>query len=147
MQLLIAGSMIFISLLWTHATAKAACITDGKEYPEGWALEQPGGLVLMCKGATWTMKEPSVPYEIKSAELKNLDDPSQRPRCNAKELIKSICGPLKFCKFEAHANLCANPDIAGITTHIDIVWRCRADTNWHFQRIERGRNIVFDCQE
>ena len=52
----------------------------------------------------------------------------------------------ELCVFEVNDQLCSEPDIARHTTHVQIEWKCRADTGWRFNRVERGRELVFDCR-
>ncbi len=129
------------------AAAYGACQSKGKPYPGARVLEGANGAMVMCAAPQQTPATAAVPYIVRRAELRSFDDPSQQPRCNAKKSIQSTCGTSELCVFKVNDALCTEePDVAKHTTHVQLEWKCRSDASWRFNRVERGKELVFDCR-
>ena len=129
------------------ASAAAACRTSGKRYPGLRVLEGANGALALCADPKHEAATAASPYLVRRAELRSLSDPSQRPRCNAKKRIEANCGANELCVFEVNDDLCGEPEVAKHTTHVQIEWKCRAESGWRFDRVERGKELVFDCRQ
>jgi hypothetical protein len=144
-------AVLFVIAMATNEEAStadmAACSTYGSQRPGMRMLEAANDTLVLCPDAGKPAAIATSPLQVKSADLRNLDDPSQRPRCKAKARIEAQCATRGLCIFEINDNLCDEPDIARHTTHAEIVWKCRSDTGWHFNRFERGQDVVIDCRE
>ena len=128
-------------------SAQAACRNYGQRFPGMRMLDMADGSLVLCREpgpATGTVQ---TPFVVRRADLRSLDDPSQRPRCKAKDRIEFLCGTRELCKLQVNNDLCASPDIAQYTTHAQVEWKCRADDNWRFNRVERGQELVIDCRQ
>ncbi len=142
--------LFVIGVATANATSKradAACRSFGKRYPGTRVLETIDGSLVLCPDSSRAPGTAGTPFMVRRADLRSLADPSQRPRCNAKDRIESHCGTKELCKFEVNDDLCTEPEIARHTTHVQIEWKCRADTVWRFNRVERGQDLVIDCRE
>lgn len=128
-------------------SANAACRNYGQKYPGLRILEWANESLLLCPDPSQTPRISGTPYIVRRADLRSMEDKSQRPRCNAKKRIESSCGTKELCEFKVNDDLCSEPEIARHTTHAQVEWKCRADTGWRFSRIERGQHLVFDCRE
>lgn len=129
------------------ASAMDACRRQGKEYPGARVLEGANGAIALCAAPRRSLANAGPPYLVRRADLRSFDDPSQQPRCNAKTQIESQCGASEVCVFKVDDNLCTEPEVSKYTTHVQVEWKCRADSNWRFSRVERGRELVFDCRQ
>ncbi len=124
----------------------ATCKRSGKRYPGARVLEGKDGALVMCEDPRTAQAHNGQPYNVRRAELRSFEDPSQQPRCNAKEQIEAQCGASEVCVFKVNNNLCTEPEVAKYTTHVQVEWKCHADQNWRFDRVERGKELVFDCR-
>ncbi|MEM7428321.1 MAG: hypothetical protein AAF441_19700, partial [Pseudomonadota bacterium] len=131
----------------TSAATDAACMTNGKQYPGVRVLEGANGALALCPDAAIAGTAERIPYMVRRADLRSLADPSQQPRCNAKKRIEANCGNKRVCVFEVTDELCTEPEVAKHTTHAQIEWKCQSDALWRFARVERGRELVFDCRQ
>ena len=126
----------------------AACMNYGQKFPGGVRmLDLAEGSLVVCPELSPATGTVELPYVVRRADLRSLEDPSQRPRCNAKDRIEFHCGTRQLCKLKVNNDLCASPDVAQYTTHAQVEWKCRADTGWRFNRVERGRELVMDCRQ
>ncbi len=130
----------------TTASADAACRSSGKRYPGARVLEGANGALVLCSDQRRAPATAGPPYMVRRADLRSFADPSQQPRCNAKSRIEANCGTSELCIFEVTDELCTDQNVAKHTTHVQIEWKCRADAGWRFDRVERGKELVFDCR-
>ncbi|MEM1198028.1 MAG: hypothetical protein AAGI06_01855 [Pseudomonadota bacterium] len=129
------------------ASAQATCQSSGKKHPGLKALESSDGSLVLCSSPDLASVADKAPYLVRRADLRSFEDPSQQPRCNAKPRIEASCKGEKLCIFEVNDNLCTEPEVAKYTTHAQVEWKCQADDNWRFERVERGKQLVFDCRK
>ncbi len=126
--------------------ADTACRRYGRKYPGVRVLETADGSLVLCPVSNLAPDTAATPFMVRKADLRSLEDPSQMPRCNAKDRIESYCGTKELCRLEVKDDLCTEPEIARHTTHVQIEWKCRSDSGWRFNRVERGQDLVFDCR-
>lgn len=131
----------------TTASARTACRSHGKKYPGVRMLEGANGALVVCSEPKPVKATAGVPYMVRRADLRSFADKSQRPRCDAKERIETNCGSSELCVFKVNDALCTEPEVAKHTTHVQVEWKCRADADWRFDRVERGKELVFDCRQ
>ncbi len=129
------------------ASAQATCRSSGKKHPGLRALESADGSLVLCSNPDApSAVAGQIPYMVRRADMRSFADPSQQPRCDAKPRIESKCNGEKLCIFEVSDALCAEPEVAKHTTHVQVEWKCQADSSWRFDRVERGKELVFDCR-
>ncbi|MCP5082915.1 MAG: hypothetical protein GY948_14605 [Alphaproteobacteria bacterium] len=131
----------------TTASARTACRSSGKKYPGARMLEGANGALVVCSEPKQATATAATPYMVRRADLRSFSDKSQRPRCNAKTRIETNCGTSELCVFEVNDGLCSEPEVAKHTTHAQVEWKCSADKGWRFERVERGKELVFDCRQ
>lgn len=128
------------------ASAQAACRRVGKKHPGLRALESADGSLVLCSTPDPSPVADQLPYMVRRADMRSFADPSQQPRCNAKPSIETNCNGEELCIFKVNDALCTEPDVAKHTTHVQVEWKCQADSDWRFERVERGKELVFDCR-
>ena len=131
----------------TTAAARQACRSQGKPYPGARMLEDDNGAIVVCAEPKPVTASTAIPYKVRRADLRSFADKSQRPRCNAKARIEASCGNTALCVFKVNEGLCNEPEVAKHTTHAQVEWKCSADQHWRFERVERGKELVFDCRQ
>ena len=129
------------------AADQAACLDRGQKLPGIRLLDMANDALMLCPEPGLATGEAQLPFIVRKADMRSMEDPSQYPRCKAKDRIEFLCGTKELCTLEVNNDLCASPDIAQYTTHAQVEWKCRADDQWQFHRVERGGELVIDCRE
>lgn len=131
----------------TTVAAQAACLKNGQKLPGIRLLDMADDALVLCPEPGLATGTAQTPFVIRKADMRSLEDPSQHPRCKAKDRIEFLCGTKELCALEVNNDLCASPEIAQYTTHAQVEWKCRGNDEWQFNRVERGRDLVIDCRQ
>ncbi|MEM8688876.1 MAG: hypothetical protein AAGF81_16205, partial [Pseudomonadota bacterium] len=129
------------------ASAQTTCQSSGKKHPGLKALESADGSLVLCSSPDPAPVADRLPYMVRRADMRSFADPAQQPRCNAKPTIEANCSGEELCIFKVNDDLCTEPEVAKHTTHVQVEWKCQADSAWRFDRVERGKEVVFDCRK